>query len=592
MGLRDENRAYKICRTFHFREEQGELRWNSEELTISEGNARAPLDELELVDFGSGHHLDRDEAQAAFINTKILPYSFADFFFFDGERIRQLAEQDLQQSVTERLDNLFGIGLLRLLTKDLRIKAGEIRSRARATVGKDSEKVYKLQADILVIEGRIDELSREIPALEVKVERDTRQVEKLQSDLFAITRGENVERGALEEQIKAVDAQIRAKRDELNEKVLERAVQVGMVAELREALIARLDDEAEVLAARRQEELLEPQLEKFKRELAGIGSPVLQPPLSTEQEATILSRVEAAYRRSHISPWIDTKRRLRHDWMGTDQRRRVHERAGREEELSVVVLRSLLEGKKALEDKRRVLEERRILCGDGERVKDLVALEAEISLDMAQIQRDRNERQAAEAKLGELRRQLTDSLANEQIAEDQKKLAEHAEAYVDVVDAFAEMMRARKTDALAVAMTGAIRRMHQKDDLVHHVKIESGRIELFSKDGNNLGDRKLSAGENQILALALLDGAARVSGRKFSRVIDTPVARLDKEHRARVVAEWKACESQVVLLSTDEEIVGPLRTAIESKVSRWFFLEYKNSETFVLPDHYFAEAKS
>jgi DNA sulfur modification protein DndD len=596
MGLRDENRAYKVSRTFHFREEQGEVRWSSEELTISEGAARASLDELELVDFGRGDGRDVETTQAAFINTKILPYSFADFFFFDGERIRQLAEQDLQQTVTERLDNLFGIGLLRLLTKDLKIKAAEIRTRARSTVGKDTEKVYKLQADLMVLEGRVDELGREIPEIDTRVERATRQMEKLQSDLFAITRGENVERGALEEQIKAVDALIRAKREELNARVLERAVQIGMVAQLREALVVRLDDEAEVLAARQQAERLEPQLVKFKLELAGIASPFLQPPLTSDQESTLHARIEAAYRRSHISPWIDTKRRLRHDWMGTDQRRRVHERVRREEALSVESLRTLLEDKKGLEDKRRSLDDRRILCGDGERVRDLVAkirtLEGEIRLDLAQLKRNGNEKQSAEAKLGELRRQLTDALANEQIADDQKRLAEHAEAYVDVVDSFAEMMRARRTDALAAAMTSAVRRMHHKADLVHDVQIQDGRIELYSKDGKNLGDRKLSAGENQILALALLDGAARVSGRKFSRIIDTPVARLDTEHRDRVVQEWKACDGQVVLLSTNTEIVGSLRSAIESKVSRWFYLEYNDSETTVLPDHYFAEAKS
>lgn len=594
VGLRDEAHAYRICRVFHFRLENGQVRWNSEELTISDGSSRASLDELELVDFGSGHEEDIRAAQDAYVNTKILPYSFADFFFFDGERIRKLAEQDLQQTVTERLDNLFGIGLLRTLTKDLQLLESEIRARARKSVGKDAEKVYKIQADVHTLEGRIGELDREIPVLDATILRATRQLEKLQSDLFAITRGENFERGALEDQIKGVGSQLRSKREEINSRVLERAVQVGLVAELRDALLSRLRDEAEVIAAREQGERLDPQLRKFREELGLVTVPEIDPPLLSAQWTAIAERVEAAYRRSHMSPWIDTTRRLRHDWMGADQRRRVEERARREETLSLEILRKMLDESMALEEKRRFLDGQRILCGDGERIKDLItkirALESERAVALAQLDGYRNERQACDPKMRELRRQLTDALANEETAADQKRLAEHALAYIDVVDAFAETMRARRTEALAVAMTAGVRRMHHKADLVHEVRIQDGEIKLYGPDAAPIGDRKLSAGENQILALSLLDGAAQVSGRNFSRIIDTPVARLDLAHRGRVVNEWKNCDGQVVLLSTDTEVVGELLKSIEPKLSRKFLLEYGASETTVCPDRYFPEA--
>ena len=80
-------------------------------------------------------------------------------------------------------------------------------------------------------------------------------------------------------------------------------------------------------------------------------------------------------------------------------------------------------------------------------------------------------------------------------------------------------------------------------------------VELFSSSGEQLNKNKLSAGEKQIYAIAMLDSLAKTSGNHLPIIIDTPLGRLDSKHRAKLVNDYfPSASHQVLLLSTDTEI--------------------------------------
>ena len=67
-------------------------------------------------------------------------------------------------------------------------------------------------------------------------------------------------------------------------------------------------------------------------------------------------------------------------------------------------------------------------------------------------------------------------------------------------------------------------------------------------------------------------------------VFDTPLARLDKEHSYSFVNSIiKNAGKQVLILSTDDEIVGDLYQSLKSQVSKEYILDYdeKNNRTFI-----------
>jgi len=117
---------------------------------------------------------------------------------------------------------------------------------------------------------------------------------------------------------------------------------------------------------------------------------------------------------------------------------------------------------------------------------------------------------------------------------------------------------------------------------------------LIDASGNHIPKRHLSAGEKQIYAIAMLWALAKTSGRHLPVVIDTPLARLDSEHRAHLIGRYfPEVSHQVVVLSTDTEIDHEVVEQLEKHVSHSYLLDFVKREgrTAVL-NSYFVDRKS
>ena len=116
-------------------------------------------------------------------------------------------------------------------------------------------------------------------------------------------------------------------------------------------------------------------------------------------------------------------------------------------------------------------------------------------------------------------------------------------------------------------------------------------MSLTGVDGHALPAKDLSAGERQLLAVALLWGLARAAGQPLPVVIDTPLGRLDGSHREHLLERYFPLAShQVVLLSTDTEIDEEAYERHRPAVGRSYHLEFdpETNATFV-EDGYFWE---
>ena len=83
-----------------------------------------------------------------------------------------------------------------------------------------------------------------------------------------------------------------------------------------------------------------------------------------------------------------------------------------------------------------------------------------------------------------------------------------------------------------------------------------------------------------MVATAVLWGLSRCTGMTLPTVIDTPVGRLDRSHRTNLVERYFPNASrQVVLLSTDEEIVGDHLLRLLPSVGAQYRLDFDDSES-------------
>ena len=119
--------------------------------------------------------------------------------------------------------------------------------------------------------------------------------------------------------------------------------------------------------------------------------------------------------------------------------------------------------------------------------------------------------------------------------------------------------------------------LHRKKNFIKSIKIDTTEFDLkiSDKKDTEVNTEVLSAGERQLLAVAILWGLAKASNSAAPTIIDTPLGRLDSEHRLNLVEKYfPTASKQVILLSTDEEIDKKYHKFISPYLARSYKIEY------------------
>ena len=180
------------------------------------------------------------------------------------------------------------------------------------------------------------------------------------------------------------------------------------------------------------------------------------------------------------------------------------------------------------------------------------------------------------------RKNLYKSVVEKQNAnDDNARILKYAVMSMDVLNEFKIRLQREKLNKLSNTITKCFKELVEKDSLVSNIKIESDTLDviILDIDGNELLKTQLSAGEQQMFAVAVVWALAITSGYKAPVVVDTPMARLDSAHRTNFVTKYlPEASSQVVVLSTDEEIYGQYLDEIRDKIIDCYTLVYDENE--------------
>ena len=177
----------------------------------------------------------------------------------------------------------------------------------------------------------------------------------------------------------------------------------------------------------------------------------------------------------------------------------------------------------------------------------------------AQVARARDRRDAELARLADV----------EDGRERQQRVMRHAERAKATLALLRIRVAERHVGRIADYTMQCLGQLLRKDRLIDAVEIdpETFALTLRGPLGSEIRPEALSAGERQLTALALLWALARAAGRPLPVVIDTPLGRLDADHRRHVVQRYlPAASHQVIVLATDTEIDEGLRVLIEPAV--------------------------
>ena len=100
-------------------------------------------------------------------------------------------------------------------------------------------------------------------------------------------------------------------------------------------------------------------------------------------------------------------------------------------------------------------------------------------------------------------------------------------------------------------------------------------MKYLDEDGKEVLKDSLSAGEKQLMVIAILWALALCSKKKLPVIIDTPLSRLDSQHRSSIITTYfPNASDQTIILSTDTEIDHNYYNMMKDSIGDEFILVY------------------
>lgn len=166
------------------------------------------------------------------------------------------------------------------------------------------------------------------------------------------------------------------------------------------------------------------------------------------------------------------------------------------------------------------------------------------------------------------RRRFVDAEAKREQQESRVALATRARS---ALATYETRILAQRLDALSSHFVTCFNGLIRKPQLVNSVRVDPDTFEiaLVGEDGCEIDKHALSAGERQIFAVSMLWALGKTSGRELPVIIDTPLSRLDRKHRQALMEDYvPSASDQVILLCTDTELTPDLADLVAPHVAK------------------------
>ncbi len=534
------------------------------------------------------HDVELSETWAETVEN-LIPLGISNLFFFDGEQVRSIASNaEPTEEVKGAIRTLLGIDLPDQLREDLAV----IASRRRRNLVKEPRTRQAL--DQLAGELRTAISQRSDAAVEAgncQNELDTaeRELARVRAE-FAASGGQVAgRRRELEAALEAERRQLDSARERLRE-IAGGTFPIVLVS----ALLTRAVDLAREEAAGSDTAALTVVLKRRDEEILAAFSKSKVPPEVLAELRSLLDEDRA----------VRSKRPVRTIVMGANSGDlAVATRAVVEARAAGDAARSILRDIDAREKQTRRLEAQ----------LNVAAPQESLDLGMSRLDEAQRRVSRAQAAYDEARATLTGAQhrasqieaayarlsaevkVDTAVFDEDARIVRAAERVSAVMDDFRNRLLLRRVHELERHIGERFAHLHRKTGAVQRVMIDphTFRLSLFGDDGQPVNRERMSAGEQQLLAVAFLWGLSLASGRVLPVVIDTPLGRMDHTHRQNLVERYfPRASHQVVLLSTDAEIdVTYLETLHRLKaVDREYILQFDPArrETSVVPGYFWS----
>ncbi|WP_085320085.1 DNA sulfur modification protein DndD [Vibrio harveyi] len=495
-----------------------------------------------------------------FLN-ELIPTGIADLFFFDGEKIAELAEDESGTVLKTAVRRLLGLDVIAKLKSDLNIFLKKQGSSALSQSLKEQmdsldekrisheRNAEKLRGEADIVAAQIELVSRDILSLENKLSQN--------GGAWAKTREDEQQKvdSLLKEKVE-LEKQIRMEMETSLPFALAPNAMSSLLGLIKQEQSVKqkqnfgheLDSFLETLRAKLSFNLsssapaaLEAITDSLEEHLGDVHNKEVLLDISDRQANTIDYQLSNLSRES-FSRFDEARVRLQKVEEEIDNASNNIARAPEQEQVQ-----ELFADVRALDKK-----------------KEKLIIEYHALLEEAK----RELRQALETA-----RQIQKLHDKNKDQSNKDQSISNAQNSILLLEKFGEQLTKARVNQLENEFVQSYKKLARKEDLQLSASINpaSFDVELVDEHGIKINRKAMSAGEKQIYAISILEALGRTSGRKLPIIIDTPLGRLDSHHRDKLVENYFPTAShQVVILSTDTEIDRNYTSLIQDDIARTY----------------------
>lgn len=506
---------------------------------------------------------------------EIMPSQISELFFFDGEKIEGLADPLRSSSLLKTgIYSLLGINSIDNLIKSLnqieKKKTVEIGSSSdQSLIEKEESSARELTSKKEIVEYEIANINNQIDKVNARIKVDEENMRISGGDLLK-------ERHNLQNKFSLLNEQKRY----INLEMIDLAGGLAplliinpLIAELRNEAtkssghnpktLELVEKEFSILLSRLiQKEFQTLSLDNSSSKLTQNISAILN-----EEVVTRIGEIKNEVALSSISiDLVDIPSCEEFEALEKLITQKINEITNNHLEIDIVN-KNLL----AVPSEEKVKD---IINSLNENQKELIKLDAKLEMlvENKKLITDELDKigKVISSKLIEIAEKNTESEIN-------KRVISHIKKSIKTLSIFKESLVSKHIASLSHEITECFRLLHRKNKFELRFSINSNDFSLSIEKPNSecVPAKSLSAGERQLLAVAILWALAKSSGKTLPTVIDTPLGRLDGPHRKKLITNYfPKASNQVLIFSTDEEVTSEHYLALKPHISSEYKINY------------------
>lgn len=524
----------------------------------------------------------RGEAAAKFLETR-LPARIVPFFFYDGEKVQEIAEAN-REGQLEQIERLLDLSLVERLEEYLGKAIAKVRHEADPSIDTKIRAQKGLLATAQAVKERIEIEIGEKDGEITEAKRSIIRLERLLSGVRELAL--QTEESRLKERKNSLKEQIETEGQTVFDELSTMAPLI-----VNPDLVARANTELDKLIEHPNQKL-NTQIDSI---LKTLPTRLLDEPPHPVPDITPGQRDFLRDRLTTLLTQYRTGSRHIQDglfFMRPELAGRISERIApfrHKDDVRAEIARRL---QKLSKLKRDLLEVEAKLND----VSNLAPEERERFVErQAEKERLMNKMEVLNQDKGRLEDQL--KKAGNDVDNAQKELDKLERVKVQNQRAQACMDLGNKLRSLFVEYRAIQREARRKDieeALNLHFKVlmtshgmidriqlgERFEMRYLAADGGVIGMGSLSAGMKQLVAQALLWALKDVAHHSAPVIIDTPLARIDREHQEQLLRHYyPAVARQVIILPTDSELDPSKYALLEPHIYQEYRLENPDGES-------------